>query len=520
MDENYLDNLLNEISLDKELDYKIEDELDNQMQREKRLEQERNSISKEDLFDMDLENDASQIEDTFDLQFSEKQIEELDQLDDFADLDMGDIDFSDIDFNDVDVTKLDEVKADDLEDVLRELEGDLTIDDFFDEKTESNSEEEKTESSSEVESLEGFNENLNEETFDADDFLNSLLEEPGSSKMEEIPDNLDAGNESPLTTEENVSAENNDGLDDLFSMLNLDEMSSNGTDTVSEGIGLYDNADAITEGEDDLSVSGQSDKTKKGFMQILFGDPDEEDELSEEELKLIEEKKAAKKEKKEAAKQAKKEKAAKEKEKKNLEEKQKKQKNDEIKRLKAQKRALENSEPEKPLNKPMVAFVFTLFLGGIFLFYIFTNNVNYTQAIERASKFFANQKYKSAYDEIVGVEVKEKDQELKERIYTVMYVERLYEAYENNVTLNREEKALDSLLRGVDKYYEHYEEAAELGITSDLDYCFNQIQTALSERYGISVEAALELNKLENYQYVQSIDGYVAKIPQTDNNVQ
>lgn len=514
MDENYLDNLLNEISLDKELDYKIEDELDSQMQKEKRLEQERNSISKEDAFDMDLEFDANQIEDAFDLQFSEKQIEELDQLDDFADLDMGDVDFSDIDFDDIDVTKLDDIKTDNLEDVLKELEGDLTIKDFYDEKSEADSEIENTEP------LESMSENLNEDTFDADNFLSSLLEEPEDGKIEETPYDTDAENVVSSSTMENTSIEENEGLDDLFSMLDLDEKSSDGMDAALEDIGLQNNADAIIGDVENLDISGQSEKTKKSFMQILFGDPDEEDELSEEELKLIEEKKAAKKAKKEAVKQEKKEKAAKEKEKKNIENKKKKQQSDEKKRLKAQKRVSEEAEPEKPLNKPMVAFVFSLFLGGIFLFYVFTNNLNYTQAIERASNFFARQKYKSAYDEIVGVEVKKKDQELKDRIYTVMYVERLYEAYENNLTLNREEKALDSLLRGVDKYYEHYEEASELGITGDLDFCFNQIQTALVQRYGISVEEALELNKLENYQYVQLIDGYVAKVPQMDNTIQ
>lgn len=517
MDENYLDNLLNEISLDKELDYKIEDELDNQMKREKRLEQERNSISKEDMFDKDLENDANQIEDTFDLQFSEKQIEELDKLDDFADLDMSNIDFSDIDFNDVDVTRLDDVQADDLEGVLRDLEGDLTIDDFFDADTEKNLESEEKEAGLDSGNLEGFDENLNEETFNADDFLNSLLKETESSKVETVQDEYEAEKSSSSSVEENISRENNDGLDDLLSMLNLEEKSSDGADVVQEGIGLHDNADAIIE-EADTGISGQSDKTKKSFMQILFGDPDEDDELSEEELKLIKEKKEAKKAEKEAAKQAKRESLAKERAKKNLEEKKKKQKNDEMKRLKAQKRNQE--EHEKPLNKPMVAFVFSLFLGGVFLFYVFTNNVNYTQAIERAANFFAHQKYKSAYDEIVGIEVKKKDQELKERIYTVMYVERLYEAYENNVTLNREEKALDSLLRGVEKYYEHYEEAVELGIVDDIDNCFNQIQTELVERYGISVEEAQKLNKLENYQYVQSIDGYVAKVARTDKHIQ
>ena len=90
-----------------------------------------------------------------------------------------------------------------------------------------------------------------------------------------------------------------------------------------------------------------------------------------------------------------------------------------------------------------------------------------------------------------------------------MYVERLYESYNNNIELGRPERALDALLRGVDKYYEHYEEAGQLGITADLDYSFAQIQAALMENYGITVEQALEINKVENDKYVELINSYI-----------
>jgi hypothetical protein len=71
---------------------------------------------------------------------------------------------------------------------------------------------------------------------------------------------------------------------------------------------------------------------------------------------------------------------------------------------------------------------------------------------------------------------------------------------------------LDSLLRGVEKYYEHYEEAEELGITDDLNYSFNQIQQTLADRYGISVEQAQEINGLDNLEYVQRIKTYVENL--------
>lgn len=593
MDENYLDSLLNEFSLDKEIDHKIEDELDDQMEKEKQDRQRAGAVSREDAFNMELEREADSIMEDKDLLFSEDQMDELDQLDQFADLDMGDLDFSDIDFNDLDVTKLDGINGDDLEDLddlLKDFEGDLKIDDFFGESAEE--EDDLSGSFSEQDAMEekapilpqepeqtiamadmgekaAENADLNEDSFDADAFLDGLLESADEAEAErdsvvemseqqmerlEESDNPSGGEQAPdLNAPDPDDAgiyqamEDMDGFSDLGQMQTassdggdgtFSEMSQEETDELEDLFAMLDMEEA-----QDLSNTGQAGesserepevqeghaadskdpleqtprKKKKTLTQILFGDPDEDDIVSEEELAAIEAKKAAKKEKKQAAKAAKEQKAELAKQEKELKNGAKKQQASEKKRLKAEKKAKRraeeaaNAEPEKKLNGPAVAFIFSLFLGGTAFFYMATNQFNYTQAIEKATRYFENQKYRSAYREIVGVDVKENDEKLKDRIYTVMYVERLYEAYENNRELGREEKALDSLLRGVDKYYEHYEEAEELGITSDLDYSFAQIQTALLEQYGITVEQALAINAMENYQYVETVNAYIAQ---------
>lgn len=550
MDENYLDSLLNEVSLDKEIDHKIEEELDSQMQQEKRQYQEQQLLSDEELFNLDLELDANGMQPEQDFQFSEAQMDELDHLDSLADLDIGDLDFSDIDFDDLDVTKLDGVETEDLDDILKDFEGDLDIADLFEsesEKTELDSQPAMTEVASEVEQKA----DLNEDTFDTDQFLDSLLsdetipattaeqefEEAPSSVQEPIENDNSAseedydllkameefgGFEEETKQEENVSplsdAEQGD-LDDILSMLDLGNFSTGESENISEQETTISNGDAdIGINLDDFEElpSSKPDKKQK-LMEVLFGEPDEDDILSEEELAEIEAKKAAKKQKKEEAKKAKEEKSQAAKEEKSAKTNQKKKADQEKKLLKAQKKQLLRAEAlaeaanEKKLNKPLVVFIFTLFLGATLLFLVSTTNFNYSLAIEKATNYFANQKYRKAYDEIVGVEVKEKDEDLKDRIYTVMYVERLYESYLNNVELGRQEKALDSLLRGVSKYYEHYEEAQELGITSDLDYSFNQITTVLKDQYGITVEQAVEINQLEDYEYVQYIQSVVGE---------
>ena len=632
MDENYLDSLLDEVSLDKELDNNIEDELDTQMANEKRMHQEKNAMSMDDLFNMDLDKDAGASSLDKDMLFSEDQLNELDQLDDLADLDMGDLDFDDIDFNDLDMTKIGDLDDGNIDNLLKDFEGDLQIADSFDGEgsvKESVQEEELSDTAETVLNTEEtmMQENLNEDSFDPDAFLNSLLtdDEPENtgqtisdlpnaesniSEMEFSPednsvieqperDNLtleqpmdnnpqlesDTESEDELSLEElleeslkfeaeygealkeesmpmddtqqeesmqtdtlqqeadsvqpdaspdlatdvsesldtdDTELPEMDSLEDLFSMLDLEDPeapaeASNAADTADEPQMSDNILDNILDnvGVEEEIPEEKEKKKKKGFMEILFGEPDEDDELSEEELEAIEAKKAAKKAKKQAAKDAKKEKAEAAKSEKAFKDGQKKKENDEKKRvkaeLKAKKKAEEkaNAEPEKPLNRPAVIFIFSLFLGGTALFYLASNNFNYMLAIENAAQFFSNQKYHNAYDEIKGVDVREEDQELKDRIYTVMYVERLYEGYENNMALGRQEKALDCLLRGVDKYYEHYEEAEQLGILSDLEYSFAQIRTALETRYGITVEQALAINDMENYDYVQTIAGYV-----------
>ncbi|MBO5469777.1 MAG: hypothetical protein J6A03_08600 [Lachnospiraceae bacterium] len=572
MDENYLDNLLNEISLDKEIDHNVEDELDHQLHKEKVKRQEAASVSRDDMFDMDLEQDASSDNLDTDVHFTEDQMNELDNLDNLADLDIGDLDFSDIDFDDLDVTKLDSLEDDpDLDALLKEFDGDLEIPDHFDEDITDKKDAKQVDDTETMEDSatmmeddvsviapedktatdepQDKNEPSEEEAlFNADQFLDGLLNDEESEQAEQspivdldekenvekpeevVPDQIDdmmnmQEDRTDDPAKDEKETEESDDLDDLFSLLDLEDNHAD-TAITTENVEQTNKENAVTDTEetgtiselDDIEeVSEKKDKPKKSLMTILFGEPDEEDELSPEELEAQESAKAAKKAKKEAAKKEKEEKKAAAKAEKDAKAGEKKKSQEEKKRVRAVKKAerkqeeAKNAEPEKPLNRPAVIFIFTLFLGGTFLFYLATNNFNYTVAIQKATTYFENQKYHSAYDEIKGVDVKEKDKELKDRIYTVMYVERLYESYQNNLELGRQKKALDSLLRGVDKYYEYYEEAQQLGIVSDLDYSFAQIQNALQDNYGITVEQAVAMNQMESYEYVQAIDQYVTE---------
>lgn len=68
--------------------------------------------------------------------------------------------------------------------------------------------------------------------------------------------------------------------------------------------------------------------------------------------------------------------------------------------------------------------------------------------------------------------------------------------------INENEKALDSLLKGLQKYDKYLQLAEELNITSDLNYVKNQILEKLDSDFGLSEEEANRLvAKLDPVDY-------------------
>ena len=198
----------------------------------------------------------------------------------------------------------------------------------------------------------------NDEAYDLDDLLEDMGEEIRSSE-EEIAD-ISKGDKQPENiegqpAEEEVKTSDGDDLEDLFSLLDLDENESqehNEDESSENEIPLPDNPlddlDVVGLQEPDDEVSKKEKPVKKkSLMTILFGEPDEDDELSPEELEAIEQKKAEKKAKKEAAKLAKEEKKAAAKEEKAAKAGDKKKAQEEKKKVRAVKKAKQKEEEEK-----------------------------------------------------------------------------------------------------------------------------------------------------------------------------
>lgn len=464
MDENNLDSLLDELSsMDGELNENID-------------------------IDSGVDVDADDMDDI-----------SLDELDHLDGMDLGDLDFDDIDFDDVDITKLDAG----ANPVVKKKPQEQETDDM---------------------SLDALIEKANQE---------NVKPEPPQEETSVQADNTDVFGEADLQMQEDTALPEGVFDDALFGSMDMGMSESllNGDLADIEDIGenpgepVKKVKQPRKKAEKKKKAEIEEEETehkKKTISEILFGEPDEDD-LEEE--ALFEEKKAkkeAEKKKKQAEREAKKEekdaakqemltaKQAKDKAKQKEKADKKRQKDE------AYAAELEAEKDQKKVSTPTVIVVFVLFFALAAGVVLGTNQFNYSQVIRKAANYFERQRYRLAYDEVSGVEVKEKDQDLKDRIYTVMYVERLYESYENNMKLGRPDKALDALLRGIEKYDEHYDEAVELDIVKDIDSCRDKIINALWNTYGITEETAYQILAMEGQEYTKTLSELGAKAAETE----
>ena len=534
MDENYLDGLLNSVSSDGK----------------------KNNVEESVEKDSGINIDMSDLDNL--------SLDEFDDLGDLDGLDLGDLDFDDIDFDDIDITRLDSKAGK----APKEPEEDFSLEDLLDEPLEDEITEPESKAITESEPVAAAPVAEHETTEDLDDFsldefmaegdetpvaeeMAALNESNGNTSDDNSIEDLLNALEEPDTSPLEGTSDAPDGaassvddmdLDDLFSALGIEDEDGGGEDADMAGIAAnssIDSLDAELDNPEDFSglediedisevkegkgkkakkkkekgdKSGK-DKEKKSLSQILFGEPEEED-LEEEEQRRA--KKAEKKEEKAKKKEENKEKKAeklelknsKNTEKKNQKADKKKQKADAAAAEAAAEAAEDAAAGNKPVPKLVTAIIFAAFAVGAVLVVLGTNSFSYRQVIKKAADYFERHRYRLAYDQVAGVDVKEKDQELKDRIYTVMYVERLYESYENNMMLNRSDKALDSLIRGLEKYDEHYDEAVELDIVDDINLCKANIVEALNVTFGISEDEAYIIMSYEGQDYLDALNAY------------
>ena len=307
------------------------------------------------------------------------------------------------------------------------------------------------------------------------------------------------------------------GLDDILAL------------EPEEENGQMDDMQALLEGlsEDDMPElppegSREDIEKKPGLLKRLFGnivtdeiaeaelaqkEKDKEDEAARQEAAEAakEEKKAAKAAKAEEKAEAKKAKAEEQELKKAAQAEEKAQKKADKEAKKAEEAAQEELEVTGKLNKVGVSIV--VILAAMFLATEIsgTEIFSYKSTMKQAVSFFDDGRYTDAYREILGTDLKKKDQETYDKITTVMKVQRSLNSYENYDNMKYYPDALNALLVGLKKYDENIETARNLEIEKDVDSCKEKILTLLDEEYGLSETQAREILSLKKDAYTDRV---------------
>ncbi len=150
---------------------------------------------------------------------------------------------------------------------------------------------------------------------------------------------------------------------------------------------------------------------------------------------------------------------------------------------------------EDPGRVNRVGAIIVFFFFGIIaiILIIGTNMITYTLSIQHATSYFNHRRYNQAYNEVYGVDIKDEDIGLYDKIQTVMFVNKQLNSYNNYYALERYPEALDSLLKGLSRYEKYIELATLLGIESDLDYVKSQILAELNNVFELTEEDAMQI---------------------------
>lgn len=315
--------------------------------------------------------------------------------------------------------------------------------------------------------------------------------------------------------------------DDDFDLLNLipeRSNSSNHEEESSEGNGTLIKKESFIQKllnkffhsnknkeETDNGDSEKSDqkekasKTKKQKKKQQAPEPPKETEVIDVKKSKDAAKAAKKAEKEEKAKAKKAEKEEKTKAKKEIKEKQEKEK--QIKKEKKLAEDIYDPNDYAPVSKIAVAFILTIAIVFVVFVVVGTNVYSYSQYVANAQTNFDHQNYEEAYEEIYGLNLKEADQVIYDKIMTVMYVNKQLNSFESYYTIEKYPEALDSLLKGLRKYDKHILQAQELGIDKHLVSIKDKILVELKEKFDINEEDAIKINSIEN-QMEYSIEVY------------
>jgi len=308
-----------------------------------------------------------------------------------------------------------------------------------------------------------------------------------------------------------AASEEADGMADI---LNLGSDPFGGAESIEDlgDVDQVENMLDVSEMIPDAAADGAQEK-EPGLLKKVFGNviTDEIAEQERMEAQKAEEQAAQKAEEDAKAKEAAEAEKAEKKAVKEAAKAEKKKQKEAMKAEKAAKKAEQKAKREEEeaaelevvgkLNKVGVSIIAIATILFLTFEIAGTNLFSYASAKKEALNYFEMGKYTEAYQEAIGTDMRNKDEESYNKIKVVMKVQQSLNAYQNYDRIKYYPEALDSLLRGLKRYDSNIEEGMELEVENDMMTCRKQILTLLQEEFNLSEAEAYSIIALGKDAY-------------------
>lgn len=253
----------------------------------------------------------------------------------------------------------------------------------------------------------------------------------------------------------------------------------------------------------DSSSDEYGDDREMNLIERLLED-DADEEPTPEEIEAAEQKKAEKEEQKKAKK------AEKEEKKKQAKEASAAKKAEKEAEKKRREEAEGPPEPWPLFTKKVAPMVVLFGITFVAVIVILTNVLSYKPYILNAREFFNARRYDKAYEQMIGLKIKEKDKKFFKQVKMMNRMQVKINAYNSHLINDDKLGALNDLIQAVVLYDELLEKAKELGLKNEFEVVYREIEKLLSDSFAITVEDARELSKIESAkEYQERLKGIV-----------
>lgn len=170
--------------------------------------------------------------------------------------------------------------------------------------------------------------------------------------------------------------------------------------------------------------------------------------------------------------------------------------------------------PKEPDNSPKIPtkliVVFLILAMSIVVFVTITQHMTgYKLSMTEARTAYNAGDYFAAYEDLMGMDLKESDEDLFKKSRLLGDLQKKNKEYQVFVKRKMYDLALDSLVSGVARYQDNLDEAKALGIEEEYAKEGDALVQLLQDQYGVSVDDAVSMYRLNREQYSIKIDEIV-----------